>query len=313
MKKHVLLSTLFILGSIGILAQTNLLTNGDFETGDKTGWESTKNLTVQTAEVRSGTYAGEITKEAYFSKKETVIADQTFKLTCYAKNEIVTDVAFFSAQYHDGSAWRYIFYYPLQSSDWNEYSFTIKTKTDQINNFRLAYYKPGGDKIWIDDVELVEITDVSSLSDDNTIINTSIGMLDTENKRIVNVPKGTITAEQLINALELPTSAQAALFSKYHRWIRPTDVISDDNTLTVVAENGVYEEWAIVTGNHFIKSVSEGAVLDNENFIVSNITPILTVAEFKATIELFDGATVEVLDALLNPVTDQANTIILLI
>ncbi len=286
----------------------NLIDNGDFETGSNSSWSGIKNLTIQSVEVHNGSYAAETTKEAYFSQTVTTTAGSFYQLSCNAKNEVSDEIAFFSAQYNDGK-WKYLRYETMQTTTWSKFSFVVNPNSTETTSFRVAFYKPDGSKVWIDDIEIVEITQPDTLGSSNEILSTTIGGVDQTNNRIFNIPKNSITAEQLINALEISPKAKAIIFSDSQKWVRPTSFISDENTVQIFAENGAYETYNIVTGNQFIKSLTDDAILDNENYTVSNVTPVYTVETFISTIELFEGATVDLLDKTSEQsISDQSTT-----
>ncbi len=277
------------------LAQ-NLITNGDFETGDTTKWGGAKNLSVQSEEKNTGSYAAEIKEKAWFNQYIAVTAGKTYRLKCHAKNDTVNDLCFFSAQFNNGS-WNYLRYVPLTSTEWKEYSFIIRPDEEEITKFRLAFSKDKGYTQWIDDIELTEITNPETLSNEKAITGTSIGNIDNSAKLINNIPPNLVTVDSLLKALTLSPKAEAVVFASNHRWINPSSFVNAENYVKVFAENGTYQKYTIAIADQVIKSVSAGALLDNEKYIISNITPVLSVAEFKNDIELYSGASIAVLNA----------------
>ncbi|WP_298239019.1 glycosyl hydrolase [uncultured Algibacter sp.] len=301
---------LFFITNIGV--SQNLLTNGGFETGDKTGWTNGKNFVVQTVDINSGTYAGEISGDSYTNQPVTVTEGKTYRVHFFGKAAVASENAFLSVQYQNGTVWTYNNYVNIQSTSWQEYSFVVKIATGEANNFRVALRQYSGGEHYFDDIELTEIVDPSSLSSENNIISTTIGTLNATESKIEDVPLEAITAADLISALTLSSNATVVLISDTSLAVTPDTIIDGTETIKVFAEDGTAHVYTMTTDDSVIKSInSDEAEFDNVSTTISKITPVLTVTEFINDITLLQGATLEVLDAVAETViSNQGTTII---
>ncbi len=312
MRKILTLFSLFIFVHL-TYAQDNLLTNGNFETGKADGWKDVKHLTVQSDVVNGGSYAAQLNKKkAGLLQTIALEAGKTYRLSCTAKGENAENSLMFSAQYkNEKNKYAYSRYLILRPSDWQEFSFTFTPNENEASSFRYSFYKVSNNKHWIDDATLVEVKNPETLSDAKEILSTSIGLLNAETKIISQIPLGKIKVSALIEALTVSDKASIVIFPESHKYAYGSNTVTGKYTIRIFAENGTYSDYGIKTTNHTIKSVNNGAKLDAENFIISNITPVLKVSEFKTNIELYEGGELDVLDkATMTPITDQDNTII---
>jgi hypothetical protein len=315
MKKKLFLNLLIFFTLTTTFSQ-NLVVNGDFETGDTSSWTSKAGMTAQQVEVNSGAWAVELrnTNQAYFGQifpqnggsdpSVDFLPTNTYIIKAFVKGDGGINGepgdAYLSVQFKQDAAasYEYLNYINVKTNSdaFQEFSFKVNATVDQLESIRVAYYHPGGSGLyWIDDIS---VTPVSGGASDNDIIASANGNLDAVNKKItidVSIP---VTKTNFVNGLSLSNGAQAQVFTSDSRQVGDDEVISNENTVKVFAENGTYQVYTIDQINdEKIISVSGVAILDNVNNSITNIPNPSTAFELISSLTLSAGASAEILDA----------------
>ncbi len=294
MKK--ILCLLFALTIFFVLkAQENLLVNGDFETGDKSGWGG--GFSVQADSVYNGNYTAQLGHNKGLNQGAEIESGKTYKVSCVAKNSKLKGVSIMSSQFKDGQ-WKHSNYIKISDTVWTNYSFTVMLRPRDTSDFRIGFYnETKKNTTWIDNVSLTEL-DTSGLGHEKEVMSTGFGILDKENKRIYDIEIGAIGVGEFLTSLELSENAEAKIFDKAsHKSSTGAKSMSKGMLLAVVAEDGSMQEYDLVFADHWLKSAKTGT-LDNKNQTIQDVDPSLLVIEFKYKLRTFDGIGFSVLDSI---------------
>ncbi|MFK7920641.1 MAG: glycosyl hydrolase [Bacteroidia bacterium] len=141
----------------------NLITNGTFETGEKTPWQGFKSgvLTSATTEPHTGGFMGRIeNNDGSLFQVITVKPNQTYTLDFFSKWRDTVPNTFSMSLKQEGGAGVVIHQVEIpKSGDWTE-SQTEFTVPDSISSLRVLFYKPQATPslppFFLDDVVLKE-------------------------------------------------------------------------------------------------------------------------------------------------------------
>ena len=265
----------------------NLLTNGDFETGNTDGWSG---LTIEDADVYAGSFSATSTGSQSVTQSFQMEVGKTYQFSVVAKTE-QGESFFFDNQFNDGS-WKYSRYMVVTSSDWATYTYLLQPTSADVASSRLSFFRQGSGDKWFDNISIIEI-DPSGLSNNKSLLASTLFEVASGNDQSGIPP---VSIQDFLNSLTISPNAEALVFASNHRAPQSGfDVpLEDGMFLRIFAENGSYEDHTIDVSDRFIVSTEEG-VLDNSGFNVSNITPTLTVGQFRAGIEVLSTASFEIL------------------
>ena len=312
------MKTLTFLMSLCIFAnlaysQTNLLTNGDFETGQKEPWGGW-NFTVSKKNVYEGIYSGQTEVNykgnAAINQKIMLEANKHYRWTMYAQT---AKASFNATVFVDQLSGSYLSM-PLGNTEWTKYEFIFSPDNDTAE-WRLGLWKGESGAVETDSWELVEI-DPNSYSSENSITATGIGVLDNTNKKITKIIRDAITAKGLLTNITLSNLAHAYIYSDTtHMFTGDDEILGTDDFIRVFAENGGVQRYDLEFTISYLTTTTHGTI-DHELRILSNVSDTIKAAELLSHLSSPEGTTIQILDgpggtAVTNPTTTKVtNTMV---
>lgn len=137
---------------------TNLVTNGDFETGDSTGWYAIGNASVVTGEAHSGTYAAKVQTGCSYEQSITVQPNTKYVLVGWAKSESTDSVMTLGVREYGGTQT----FSTTVSSSYEKLTVTFTTGANATSAIIFGYRQNAGSGAgFFDDVEVFEVDDFS--------------------------------------------------------------------------------------------------------------------------------------------------------
>jgi len=209
-----------------IIEEPKIVTNGDFETGNLTGWVGWgtpgANITSDAANVYAGNYSVHILGAGAPEQNITVKANTDYKLTCYAK----ASSGSISLGIKSNSGGNTLKSIEVASTDYQEYSFTFNSGT--YSDLKFYFYAAAGEEGYADNFEIVELNttpvvpEVIAIFDEKVILDKNLSAL--PSAKTLTIPFDFMTNQD----------------RRIHATLKdPEGVLVKDTTFTVYAGYGV--------------------------------------------------------------------------
>ncbi|TRX71162.1 glycosyl hydrolase [Carboxylicivirga sp. M1479] len=277
------------------LSAQNLLTNGNFESGNLNDWNPTNSAISNTELAEGGQYCAKVrvsSKTGWIYQQKELVAGKTYRYSGYVKIGEVDKQYFFNIKCRNDY---YISYNTLifkkEYTDWAYVSKTFKVK--ETDTHKLAIYVPQKGTIYADSLVLEEI-DPTGMSSEALIVQSEYGVVNNTTNVIADIPMVDIPFTKFLEGLQLSEKARVELFTLNEGTVADWRTIaSEEYRIKVFAEDGSFRFYTLKFNDNVLLAAYKGD-LDNKDFSISNVSSAITVTEFIESLRKTTSSTLRV-------------------